>query len=383
MAINIQNLIDAVNAKIQASPSISELIKLQRALNEMTSASGTPTYGSIKELPLADSANAGEFVYVTDSKIDRYGSFYISNGSNWNRFDLTKDSDEDILVTGYNNYHTFQGTNYGYTAGGAPVKLTIDKFPFASNGGSFFVGNLSVARFGGSSQSSATDGYYSGGTTPATSRIDSWPFASDTNATWVGGLQSNNYYSAGQSSQTHGYSSGGFAAIASIERFPFALDEVTRYIANMIYPGLGRRDHSGQSSREYGYMTASRGPLAVDSVKIEKFPFAIEVGSSAVGVLTVNRYSSSGQSSNTHGYTAGGTNNVIDKFSFASDANATIVGQLVSTAFSETAGQSSVNHGYASGPLNTIQSFPFASDTNATAVGTLTQSRTIAGGNQY
>ena len=64
---------------------------------------------------------------------------------------------------------------------------------------------------------------------------------------------------------------------------------------------------------------------------IEKFPFTSDANATDVGDLTVARYNSAGQTSNTHGYTAGGepvSPSVIDKYTFASDADATDVGDL-------------------------------------------------------
>jgi hypothetical protein len=83
-------------------------------------------------------------------------------------------------------------------------------------------------------------------------------------------------------------------------------------------------------------------------------------------------FSSTGQSSTTHGYSSGGyippspRVNTIDKFPFASDTNATDVGDLIVARKSMT-GQSSTASGYVSGgyggsPVassNVIDKFPF------------------------
>ena len=96
-----------------------------------------------------------------------------------------------------------------------------------------------------------------------------------------------------------------------------------------------------------------------------------------------------GQSSATHGYTSGGyppgpatpRDDTIDKFTFSSDGNATDIGDL-SVARNAGRGQSSTTHGYTAGgyqpapvgPSNVIDKFPFASDFSGTAtdVGDLT-----------
>jgi hypothetical protein len=95
--------------------------------------------------------------------------------------------------------------------------------------------------------------------------------------------------------------------------------------------------------------------------------------------LTQARRATTGQSSTTHGYTAGGfipagTFNTIDKFPFAVDSNATDVGDTTELAIG-AADHSSSTHGYLSGfgpSNNSIDKFPFSTDTNATDVGDLT-----------
>jgi len=104
------------------------------------------------------------------------------------------------------------------------------------------------------------------------------------------------------------------------------------------------------------------------------------------------------------GYTSGGTGrnpappplailtDVIDKFPFASDTNATDVGDTTLSYSTASGGQSSQSHGYIAGgeasapgtpptaPTNSIQKFPFAVDTNATDSADLTESRRVGSG---
>ena len=92
-------------------------------------------------------------------------------------------------------------TASGYTSGGPATSpntsrsLIIDKFPFASDANATDVGDLSEGRKAVTGQSSASSGYTSGGrgsfpTLPGQARltIDKFPFSSDGNATDVGNL---------------------------------------------------------------------------------------------------------------------------------------------------------------------------------------------------
>jgi len=94
----------------------------------------------------------------------------------------------------------FQGSNYGYLSGANPgggALDRIDKYSFTSDDNSTDVGDLSVGRWQGAGQSSATHGYASGGntggaTSGAVDTIDKFPFTSSfTTATDVGNLTGN------------------------------------------------------------------------------------------------------------------------------------------------------------------------------------------------
>jgi hypothetical protein len=122
----------------------------------------------------------------------------------------------------------------------------------------------------------------------------------------------------------------------------------------------------------------------------DKFPFATDANATNVGgSMSVNRGSSSGQSSEVSGYISGGSStNIIDKFPFAIDGTtSTDVGDL-SVSVNNPMGQSSNVSGYSTGgyqspgtpPIasrykTTIDKFPFATNSNATNIGALTQAR--------
>ena len=247
----------------------------------------------------------------------------------------------------------FQGTDYGYTAGGwSGAYNVIDKFKFRFNVNAMDVGDLTQARALCAGHSSSISGYVSGGYFPpgtGTNVIDKFPFAQNSNAVDVGDLTLTKLTNGGHSSNTSGYNAGG-----------------------------------------YTYPTGST------FTSIDRFPFANDVNASAVGNLSQARTYGSSQCSATHGYTSGGSlqasvpaqTNTIDKFPFAANGTATDVGDITSSvAFS--AGVSSTNWGYAVGsgwgstPVATYQRFSFITNQNAASVGRLTFGRYGAAGHSY
>ena len=191
---------------------------------------------------------------------------------------------------------------------------------------------MTSARTLAAGQSSADNGYISGGAFGGI--IEKFPFASDGNSASVGNLSNDRGYAAGQNSSTHGYNSGGHDRAAGgtsspiniIEKFTFASDNNGTDVGDLT---LARQSPAGQSSTDNGY--ASGGwPTDV----IDKFPFSSDSNSTDIGDLTVLRTRASGQSSAASGYTSGGfaspttMSDTIDKFPFSSDGNATDVGDL-------------------------------------------------------
>lgn len=282
--------------------------------------------------------------------------------------------------------YTFQGSVSGYTSGGSPSSNVIDKFPFSTDGNASDVGDLTVARYQISGQSSTVSGYTSGGAygQGGSNTIDKFPFATNANATDVGDtLQTYAYASAGQSSDSYGYISGPSNVI---QKFPFSTDSNASDVGDLTQ---SRNEASGQSSSSNGY--TSGGSPVVNT--IDKFPFSSDSNATDVGDLTQSRSQSSGQSSSSSGYTSGGNTSpgyvdTIDKFSFSSDGNATDVGNLTGATLFIPAGQSSSESGYTSAGYiqgnikNRISKFSFASDGNASTVGTLTQGRDYTTGQQ-
>ena len=387
MAINITNLVNAINAK-SATIGTGVDSALDKAVSLAGEVKNASIYSTINDLPAADSSNSGEIVRLGRST-NASTKYYISFRDKWKQIGV---SDSDVVTGG--QFLPFQGTNFGYTSGST---TTIDKFSFASDGNATNVGVLSLARNRGhAGQSSEVFGYTSGGYNNGhgSNVIDKFPFAADGNATDVGNLTQSRSFPAGQSSNEfgYGYNSGGEYSIGQyawnrsnrIDKFPFASD------ANATIVGGLTRSHrsvTGQSSTVSGYTSGGGFPGSFNN--IDKFPFATDTNATDVGDLTVGRYGTAGQSSTVSGYNSGGTptTNRIDKFPFASNANATTVGDL-SLGRYEAAGQSSTASGYTSGgrsptTVNNIDKFPFASDGNATDVGDLTVARFGTAGQQY
>jgi hypothetical protein len=293
------------------------------------------------------------------------------------------------------------GTVSGYTSGGespqpppgGTLYNIIDKFPFASSSNATDAGDLSVARWSISGQSSQTHGYTSGGATspPLSSNntVDKFPFGSFSTASDVGDLTQARSRTSGQSSLVSGYVSGGFIPPIqeTIDKFPFTSDANSTDVGNL---SQLRQDTTGHSSLTDGYTAGGQSPGGVSS-RIDKFPFASDNNATQIGTLSDNVYdTSAGQSSYTHGYITGGINtgrNDITKFNFATGADSGVIG-ILTVLKTYSTGQSSTTHGYSSGGesesvmTNVVEHFPFASDSNAVDVGDLTVSRQKLTGQQ-
>ena len=395
MAINITNIVDAINAKntnADSNTSDTEIRLINTAITLLNSTDGVITYKSRAELPAPDSDNNGQFIFIPASNqafVDSYGDgiFYWSSGDSWNPLQLTKEVDAAAAFIGAiteipsrNN----MGVNTGYTSGGRDYPNTslnvIQKWPFAADGTSTDVGDLTQARYQGGGSASATHGYYAGGTRPSTYNIiDKFPMIADANATDVGNLTRTTRYLAGSSSLENGYALGGNPLPSSgyeIGKYSFSTDGNSTDVGNLT---VNDQYRTGTASSTHGYVHGGTPP---QQNIIEKFSFSADGNATDVGNLTSTTYASAGSNSDTHGYRMGGYPlvNTIDKYSFATDGNATDAGDLIRTQRFLN-GTSSASHGYAfggqysaPGPAifnSDIQKFEFASDGDATDVGDL------------
>ena len=232
-------------------------------------------------------------------------------------------------------------TTHGYTSGGQSNAITfmdtIDKFSFSTHGTAGDVGNLpSHGQINPSSQTDgtasvgyATAGYSNGGVVGVKSKFS---FTTDGNSVSVGNITVARFHASGQSSPYKGYISAGAPAQSNvIEEFSFASNADTFDVADL---ALGREYQSGHSSNTYGYVSGgySSGDATAYTSSVEKFSFSSTVTVSSHGNLSGVRSSTAGQSSVTDGYSTGGYNgvgsNIIDKFSFVTGGTASNIGTL-------------------------------------------------------
>jgi len=373
---------------------------------------------------IASAAAAGYLTLEQDTQVQQtvitqrlnlaVNGLITANYSNGLR--LTPNTDLGLNATTDDFSLTIEGyienvITYGYISGGGAqnvYKDEIQKFSFAANSNSVSVGDLTEARSWAAGQSSTISGYTSGGQNYApyfgSDRIDKFSFSSDGDATVVGNLTQKRERPAGQSSTTHGYTSGGLDGTAPvqefdiIDKFSYTSDGNSTDVGDM----TGERYYlAGQSSSTHGYTAGGSAivSLAPDRVAtIDKFSFASDGNATSTGDLTETLTKLSGQSSPSHGYTSGGHGSInpnltpleqigdsedksnIEQFSFASDGNAKETAELT-TARDSTTGTSSLTDGYAAGGINddslataSVDKFSFASAESSVDAGNLTTS---------
>ena len=322
---------------------------------------------------------------------------------------------ENLYATGLNpNSNAFAGiggnASVARVAGGresvpAGVVSTIDGFPLIASTNASDVGDLTVATYYNGGASSTTHGYSVGGgyNPPFYDRdvISKFPFSAIGDATDVGDLPNARHGGAGAHSPSHGYNlnlaqyPGSPPTINTNEivKFAFASDGNASDVGDTTE---ARRYSTGTSSETHAYAAGGYNASPTTSNIIDNTPFASDTNSSDVGDLTQARWQggSTGASSLTHGYKIAGSSNsgptkvdTIDKFPFSSNANATDVGELTMGTSYGTTGISSETHGYAAGrgypPItNNIDRFPFSADGSSVDVGDLTEARYALSGTQ-
>jgi hypothetical protein len=267
----------------------------------------------------------------------------------------------------------YQGTTYGYTAGGE--RNAIDRINYTSDGNATDWADLVGSYTHMTGCSSATNGFAIGDT--AVDIINKFPFASQTNATDTGNLVSgsNTYGHASSDSETHGYLSGHRDGTLTnvIQKLSLSTDGNTTDVANLITTVAMA---AGTESTTYGYVA---GGLPSGSVNtIQKFQFATDGDATDVADLTAALGQMQGSSGKDYGYTDGGNtgsvSDIINKYAYASDSNATDIGNLT-VVRKKTSGTQSTASGYAAGGYlassksNVVDKFSFTTDGDATDVG--------------
>ena len=183
-----------------------------------------------------------------------------------------------------------------------------------------------------------------------------------------------------------GYASGGSPNANTIQKYSFTADENATDVGDLTQLKFAL---SGNTSSSHGYTAGGRLPLQTNV--IDKFPFATDENATDIGDLTEDKYNTAASSSSENGYHSGGSTptslNVIEKFSFAADENGTDIADLLA-ARSAPGGISAPEYAYVVGGYNptsspsihtnVIQKFPFATDENSTDVGNLTVARSYS-----
>jgi hypothetical protein len=293
-------------------------------------------------------------------------------------------------------FHFVNCTTSYFTSGGynGSNHASIDKNAVATDGNSTDQGDLTLARRGITGTSSTTHGYVAGGY-GWSNIIDKFAMAATANSTDVGNLTTNWQTATGITSTTHGYIAGGSQmgpGVQDVQKYSFATDGDSVSIGNLIQHG---KDYTvGGSSETHGYILG--GNSGTSPNQIDKFDYASETATHAVGTLVAGNNAAASQSTDGYVYATGkqGNNSTtrIDKMSTASDSSTVASGSTLSDGiFNWATGASSTTYGYTMGGYrvsnsnthsNVIDKFSFSSTGTATDVGDLTIARSELGGSQ-
>jgi len=329
-----------------------------------------------------------------------------STGDTYCCTDATTDANvwRNIGTGQYDTTHAYGGmgggTAYGFASCGSVPGLylsLINRFSFASGVAQAW-GNATLARdtLNATGASSSTHGFVLNGnigsTSTANNVIDKFPFASSAGATDFGDLNFQRGAVQCSYDSTRAYISGGRQQASpphftdrNIQTFLFANNSSNTNHGDLT---ADRQWLSSASSKTHGYVMGGGNDGGID-----KFAFASSGASRMSGDLnggvatTRFQFGSSGHSSDTRGYNAGGTtlNAFIDSFSFASDSAAgTSHSNLVKGTYMH-AGSSSTTHGFLAGEdggSTLIQRFAFGNNTLSADVGDLTRTYGSAQGNE-
>jgi hypothetical protein len=407
MAINIQKLINAINAKNITVPQseLGERETLDKLISNVNSAYDIyALVDSSADLPDISLSNHGTLAYTSVSE-----KFYVSNA--------TRNSWEELNIVTYpetkNGINPIfnAASNYGYAAQSyTPTYPTtylpainrngVDKFAVVNAGTPVTsVGSLTVAgdrqNMVASSDTVGGFGFLAGGQSapgPAgnTLLIDKWPVSSEGSAVDLGDLLNYPvlYYTRAWSDNDNGYGYVyGFDTPSTtyIDRYPFVAPYTT--LANVGTFGGHLQDNAvSLSGNVDGYLIGGDNYLGT----VSKYSFASNPGSPlAVQPFTLTQkriqLGSNGIINLINGYQVGGRyfgvnqTNTVSYFGLASGTSA-VKTQTLATAVRFTEGISGSTYGYTmggyAGPTissGNIEAFPYSSDdTPFVAVGSLT-----------
>ena len=173
--------------------------------------SSHPNYGGVQKMS-----------FSTEATMTFVGTAYNHNGSS------------TTLVAGSSS----ASLTHGYRAGGhgGPQTSSIEKFAFATDSNSAFVGTMVRGiDTGCSGGSSPNHGYIMGGHGPGRNEIGKFSFQSDGNSTDVGDLHTGQSYGSGTSSTTHSYmAGGGHPQINNIQKVSHTTDGNATDVGDMV-----------------------------------------------------------------------------------------------------------------------------------------------------
>jgi hypothetical protein len=403
MALNIQNLIEAIEAKLAAadsSMSLADQLKLISLQDNYNASTGVLEYRSRGQLPTADSSQYGQIVFTKDTGLDTRGRFYVGTADGWVHLATALDSDENASASqsGPIVPLTFPGTTSGYDMGGSFNNVntnTIHSISLVSDGNAVLYSTFATARRDQAPASSTTHGYNAGQASgPGIKNIEKFSFGTATSSVIVGSLGSPETYDVdGNTSKINGfgYATGGWVAgnySNPIQKWSFATDGNSTSVGTLT---INIINTSNSNSSDYGYVVGGATPSA--SAPFNRFPFAADGNATNVGSLAESHNSATGNSSLTHGYTSADgviLNGNTWKFSFASGTPSLAVTGQLSVARYGGSGISSETFGYVLGGFgsgsvrqNIIDKFPYASDGNSVDVGDLLGTNVYNSGSQY
>ena len=440
MAINITNLISAINAKLSGdSDGTFVLSNASKLADDITN---TIKYPTVPSLGTADSSNAGDIVRV--GLVDSASTYYISNGYSW----------KELVGGGSGGIEAdptpppppppapaYQGASNGFVPGPKdPTSTPLQKFPFSSDNNSTDIPAVfDFAQNSRAAASSSTHGYIWEEIGPLATNLMcayKYPFSVGPSGgsvttgvgaeTFIGSPTSHGYTFGYTTVAVHDHSYawtiGGQAQTnppatsyhRKIEYYPFASNIGGTIATNGGYP-RGYAYHSANNSPTDGYFQTGQWnppgapgfPPVQRLVQRYKFPYSTTTTVSAIAVpppsypLIEGRYQSTGVSSETDGYVIGGRDfhnppntytDQIRKWPFSSDTSITNNYDLFPKEISRAAGISSTSNGYVVGGVaspspynpttavfNTLTKFPFASDTTHTNNANLSADVSTAG----
>jgi len=311
-------------------------------------------------------------------------------------------SNAGALSANRGNLTGHSSSTHAYSAGGitdyrsppySPNGTVLDRFPFSTPFvTASSVGSLTSSRATAAGISGDGFGFVVSGRQPdspvVTSGIDRFPFAaSPVNASAIGAELIAHYsYLTGISSGKNGYITGGSSSnpgstagiTNTISKFPFANAVRTISVGVLSVARLGSGGVSGITD---GYVIGGNfsSPSSTNYTNIiDRFPFAQEITNAFnTGTLTATKSFMSTQSSDTYGYSLGGTNSI------PSPTSPTTVASPFYAALGPTSYPAQLGLGFTS-QSTTLERFPYASGTvTGSSVGTLTTGKWGCAGAQY